>query len=107
MSRVVVTLIGSAKFKNYFSWVEEQLILEGYIVLTPTIFRSCKQYEKMTKREKAMYRCIHREKIKMSDEVKVVNFMGYIDDDTRTEIDYAIRHGIKVTYLEWGVCYVK
>ncbi len=36
----------------------------------------------------------------MSDEIFVINVGGYIGDSTRSEIDYALAHGKKVSYLE-------
>jgi len=32
--------------------------------------------------------------------VNLDNVGGYIDDSTRSEIDYAVKHGKKVRYLE-------
>lgn len=43
---------------------------------------------------------MHKRKIDMADEIFVINVGGYIGDSTRSEIDYAIKHGKNVRYLE-------
>lgn len=43
---------------------------------------------------------LHLRKIDLSDEVFIVNVGGYIGDGTRREINYAIKTGKPVKYLE-------
>lgn len=43
---------------------------------------------------------LHLRKIDLADEVLVVNKGGYIGERTRIEIDYAVRHGKPVRYME-------
>lgn len=43
---------------------------------------------------------MHKRKIDMSDEIFVINVDGYIGSSTRSEIEYAIKTGKKVNYLE-------
>jgi hypothetical protein len=43
---------------------------------------------------------IHKRKIDMSDEIYVINKNGYIGESTKSEIEYAIKTGKKVDYLE-------
>jgi hypothetical protein len=54
---------------------------------------------KLTKTKK-MLDDIHKRKIDMADEIFVINVGGYIGDSTRSEIDYALKHGKIVRYLE-------
>lgn len=43
---------------------------------------------------------LHKRKIDLADEIFVVNVKGYIGDSTRSEIEYATKHGKPVKYLE-------
>ncbi|MPM93478.1 hypothetical protein SDC9_140615 [bioreactor metagenome] len=43
---------------------------------------------------------IHKRKIDMSDEIYVINKNGYIGESTKGEIEYAIKNGKRVDYLE-------
>jgi hypothetical protein len=45
----------------------------------------------------------HKRKIDLSDEVIVINIDGYIGESTRSEIDYAMKIGVPVNYLEQPV----
>ena len=49
---------------------------------------------------KEMLDDIHKRKIDMADEIFVINVGGYIGDSTRSEIEYAVKNGKKVNYLE-------
>jgi hypothetical protein len=43
---------------------------------------------------------MHKRKIDMADEIFVINVNGYIGSSTRSEIEYALKTGKKVSYLE-------
>ena len=47
-----------------------------------------------------MLDAIHKEKIRMSDYVLVMNVGGYWGKSTQSEIDYANKIGVPVKYLE-------
>ena len=49
---------------------------------------------------KKMLDKMHKQKIDMSDEILVINVNGYIGESTKLEIEYALRKGKNVTYLE-------
>ena len=49
---------------------------------------------------KEMLDDMHRAKIDMADEIYVINVGGYIGSSTRGEIEYALKTGKKVSYLE-------
>lgn len=49
---------------------------------------------------KEMLDDMHKRKIDMADEIFVINVGGYIGDSTRSEIDYAVKQGKKVRFLE-------
>ena len=103
----VVTLCGSTRFKDEFMETQKRLTLEGYIVISVGLFGHSGDNEvwenmdegTMTK-TKEMLDDIHKRKIDMSDEIYVINVGDYIGDSTKSEIDYAIEHGKKVSFLE-------
>lgn len=49
---------------------------------------------------KEMLDDMHKRKIDMTDEIYVINVGGYIEDSTRSEIEYAKKNGRVVRYLE-------
>ena len=49
---------------------------------------------------KEMLDNMHKRKIDMADAIYVINVGGYIGESTRSEIEYALRNGKKVMYLE-------
>lgn len=42
---------------------------------------------------------LHKRKIDLADYVYVIDVNGYIGESTRSEIEYATRHGIPIRYL--------
>ena len=95
----VITLCGSIKFKETFLKEQEKLTLEGNIVFSPNFFTTIKK-EEITSNTKKMLDKIHRQKIDMSDEILVINVDGYIGESTKSEIEYALKNGKAVKYLE-------
>lgn len=103
----VITLCGSTRFKNEFMEVQKQLTLAGNIVISVDLFGhsgDSEVWENMDEgtltKTKGMLDDMHKRKIDMADEIFVINVGGYIGDSTRSEIDYAVKHGKKVRYLE-------
>ena len=103
----VITLCGSTRFKDEFMEANKRLTLEGNIVISVGLFGHSgdnEVWENMDEgtltRTKEMLDDIHKRKIDMADEIFVINVGGYIGDSTRSEIDYALKHGKIVRYLE-------
>ena len=96
----VITLCGSTRFKEQFLEVQKRLTLEGNIVISVGLFGHSGDDEVWTEGTKAMLDDMHKRKIDMADEIFVINVNGYIGDSTRSEIDYALKHGKSVRYLE-------
>lgn len=94
----MITLCGSMKFKNEFMKVRDELVLNGNIVFTPNFFSD--ENIKINSEIKKMLDEMHKQKIKMSDEIYVINVGGYIGESTKTEIEYARIKGKKISYLE-------
>lgn len=103
----VITLCGSTKFKDEFLKSQKDLSLKGNIVISVGLFGHSGDSEvwgnmdegTLTK-TKEMLDDMHKRKIDMSDEIFVINVNGYIGDSTKSEIEYAIKTGKKVNYLE-------
>ena len=103
----VITLCGSTRFKNEFMQVQKDLTLKGNIVISVGLFGhsgDSEVWENMDEgtltKTKEMLDDMHKRKIDMADEIFVINKDGYIGDSTRSEIEYALKHGKKVNYLE-------
>ena len=103
----VITLCGSTKFKDDFLREQKRLTLEGNIILSVGLFGHSGDNEvwenmddgTLTK-TKEMLDDMHKRKIDMADEIFVINKGGYIGSSTRSEIEYAIKTGKKVNYME-------
>ena len=103
----VITLCGSTKFKDEFLRVQKELTLKGNIVISVCLFSHSGDFEvwgnmdggTVTKTKK-MLDDMRRQKIDMADEIFVINVGGYIGDSTKKEIEYAIKCGKRVDYLE-------
>lgn len=96
----VVTLCGSTRFKDQFMEVQKRLTLEGYIVISVGLFGHSGDDEVWSEGTKEMLDDMHKRKIDMADEIFVINVGGYIGSSTKSEIEYAIKHGKRVNYLE-------
>lgn len=102
----VITLCGSARFKEEFYKIQKELTLKGNIVLSLGLFSKSGDSdvfenldEKNISELKEMLSDIHKRKIDMADEIFVINVNGYIGDSTREEIEYATQMGKRVNYL--------
>ena len=96
----VITLCGSTRFKEQFFEVQKRLTLEGNIVISVGLFGHSGDDEVWTEGTKAMLDDMHKRKIDLADAIYVINVGGYIGQSTRSEIEYAIRTGKEVRYLE-------
>lgn len=103
----VITLCGSTRFKDEFLAAQKKLSLEGNIVISVGLFGhsgDAEVWENMDEgtmtRTKVMLDDMHKSKIDMADEIFVINVGGYIGESTRSEIEYAKKHGKTVNYLE-------
>ena len=103
----VITLCGSTKFKDEFLRVQKELTLKGNIVILVGLFGHSgdnEVWENMDDgtftKTKEMLDDMHKRKIDMADEIFVINVNGYIGESTKSEIEYAIKTGKKVNYLE-------
>ena len=96
----VITLCGSTRFKDAFMEAQKRLTLEGNIVISVGLFGHSGDDEVWTEGVKQMLDDMHKRKIDMADSIFVINVGGYIGESTRSEIEYAIKNGKRVEYLE-------
>lgn len=96
----VITLCGSTRFKKQFLETQKLLTLKGNIVISVGLFGHSGDNEVWLKDIKQMLDDMHKRKIDMADEIFVINVNGYIGSSTKSEIEYALKTGKKVSYLE-------
>lgn len=96
----VITLCGSSRFKKDFIESAEKLSLEGNIVISLGLFGNANhKYDTViTDKIKKMLDEVHKEKIKMSDAIYVINPNGYIGESTKNEIKFAREHNKEIIY---------
>ncbi len=93
----IITICGSYKFKKEMIDIAEKLTLEGNCVLMPNeLSRNSK--DDYTLEEALMIDKMHKEKIKLSDAILVVNVNGYIGSSTKSEIEYAKNLNKEIMY---------
>lgn len=99
----VITLCGSTRFKEQFQEAQKRLTLAGNIVISVGLFGHSGDDEVWTDGTKEMLDDMHKRKIDLADAIYVINVGGYIGHSTRSEIEYALKSGKKVLYLEQEV----
>ena len=99
----VVTLCGSTRFEAEFADVNQRLTLDGCVVISLGMFGlpDLPDDDRSADRSDLMERlsALHFQKIRMADEVYIVDPGGYVGESTRREIAYAESLGKPVRYL--------
>ena len=95
----IITICGSLKFKSEMIEVAEKLELQENAVITP-IYPTNSNKDAYTDEQVDILDKMHKEKIKISDAIYVVNVGGYIGSSTKSEIEYAKSLGKEILYLE-------
>ena len=95
----VITLCGSTKFKKDFERIAFNLTLQGVIVINLAIFTHS---DDLCLDETTLNRLtdMHKQKIKMSDGIYVINKGGYIGENTKKEIEYAKSLDKTIEFME-------
>lgn len=94
----IITLCGSTRFKEDFERVNRELTLAGNIVISVGCFGHAG--DTFTEEQKVMLDDIHKRKIDLAEAIYVINKDGYIGASTKSEIEYAIKHGKRVIFME-------
>lgn len=94
----IITICGSMKFVQEMMEISEKIELQGNVVLMPIYNPSKPNKESFTNEEILILDKMHRERIKLSDAILVVNVNGYIGNSTKSEIEYAKSLNKEVIY---------
>jgi hypothetical protein len=100
----IVCLCGSTRFME--AWQEANLseTLAGRIVLSigcnTKSDADLQRLGALSAEKKIELDELHKRKIDLADEILVLNVGGYIGSSTRSEIDYAMKHGKAIRWLE-------
>lgn len=84
----IITVCGSLKFKNEIMKITEKMELQGNCMISP-IYPTNKDKDSYSDKEILIIDKMHKEKIKISDAILVVDINGYIGNSTKSEIEYA------------------
>lgn len=93
----IITICGSIKFEEKMKELALEFTLDGKIIFTPA-FKS-KTKLSFTDKEKQILDQTHKNKIKLSDSIFVVNVDNYIGESTKKEIEFAKKNNVIVNYL--------
>ncbi|WP_250212636.1 hypothetical protein [Acrocarpospora catenulata] len=99
----IVVLCGSTRFFDTFRSENLRLTLAGKIVLSIGCdTKADDDIAEISDVEQAKTDLdeLHKRKIDLADSVLVLNVGGYIGSSTRSEVEYALRLGKPVVYLE-------
>lgn len=101
----IVCLCGSTRFYEEFDQVSLEETLKGNIVLSIGSHRSPDATSLLGLDQKALaqqldlLKELHAAKIRLADEIIVINVDGYIGPSTAEEISYAVKLGKPVRYI--------
>ena len=93
----IITVCGSMKFRQKMIEISEKLEFDGNCVLTP-MFSVDFEKNIYTKEQEQILDKAHRERIKLSDAIFVVNADGYIGNSTKSEIEFAKHLNKEIIY---------
>lgn len=82
-----------------FEHANVELTLQGNVVISVAM-KAHEGSSKVSPEQKRLLDRVHLEKIRLADEILVLNVGGYIGESTANEIAYATRIGRTVRYLE-------
>lgn len=94
----VITICGSMKYIDTMMEVSERVEMQGNVVLIPIYNPSKPNKDSFTEEEIKILDAMHRERIKLSDAILVVDVDGYIGNSTKSEIEFAKDHGKEIMY---------
>ena len=85
----IITVCGSLKFYKEMMDITEKMELQGNCMLVPIYNTSKSSKDDFTEEEALMLDKMHKERIKLSDTILVVNVNDYIGSSTKSEIEFA------------------
>ena len=84
----IITVCGSLRFIKEIMEITEKMALEGNCMLSIT-YPARPNKNDYTDEEILMLNKMHKERIKLSDAILVVNIDNYIGNSTKNEIEFA------------------
>lgn len=93
----IIAVCGSLRFMKEMMEITEKMELQGNCMLSP-IYPTNLDKDSYTDEEVLMLDKMHKEKIKISDAILVVNVNNYIGSSTKSEIEYAKSLGKEIIY---------
>lgn len=93
----IIAVCGSLRFMKEMMEITEKMELQGNCMLSP-IYPTNPDKDSYTDEEVLMLDKMHKEKIKISDAILVVNVNNYIGSSTKSEIEYAKSLGKEIIY---------
>ena len=85
----IITVCGSLKFYKEMMDITEKMELQGNCMLVPIYNPTKPNKDDFTEEEALMLDKMHKERIKLSDAILVVNVNDYIGSSTKSEIEFA------------------
>ena len=85
----VIAVCGSLKYVKEMMEITEQMELQGNCMLVPIYNPNKPNKDAFTPKEALMLDKMHKERIKLSNAILVVNVDGYIGSSTKKEIEFA------------------
>lgn len=92
----IITVCGSLKFTKEIMEITEQMDLQGNCMLS--IVYPTKDKEDYSEEEIAMLNKMHKERIRISDAILVIDVNHYIGESTRSEIEFAKSMNKEILY---------
>lgn len=96
----IITVCGSMKFINEMMEIAMNLELDGNCLLMPIYSPSKSSKDVFSEEEAFMLDQMHKERIKLSDAILVVNVNGYIGSSTKSEIEFAQSLGKEIIFYK-------
>ena len=93
----IITVCGSLRFMKEMMEITEKMELQGNCMLSP-IYPTKQDKDAYTENEAIMLDKMHKEKIKISDAILVVDVDNYIGNSTKSEIEFAKSLGKEIIY---------
>lgn len=93
----IITVCSSLRFKDEMMKIAEKIELQGNCVIAP-IYPTNPDKDAYTTEEVNMLDKMHKEKIKISDAILVVNVDNYIGSSTKSEIEFAKNLNKEILY---------
>lgn len=85
----IITVCGSLRFVKEMMEITEKMELQGNCMLVPIYNPNKSSKDDFTEEEALILDKMHKERIKLSDAILIVNVNGYIGSSTKSEIDFA------------------